>query len=730
MNAVIKVAGFISNRWMNLDKQKIGREINKLRFRGYMAINWLVIKRQWWGKAMLALIFVAYVLANIYVWPALQNALETRYATEQSIGELRSLIQNIGVALMGAVVIVVPVMLLAIHVNFERVPYRFFLRLSADKGLLSLFGLAFLSAISVIVLPIFSDQSTLACFVLSTFAAAMFIFLLFLYSYRRALFLINPMKQLEMLAKDAKNELQKWARIADLAATIAGQHGKTADMSLSTRSTHDLVREEIFRRNSHWTNGPIMAVRHAMSLAQRYAELEDRDVVVKALNSILNINKAYIKAKGRTFHANNPLIDNPQATDEFISEVLDQLRKNAQSGIFRRNEDQIRLTLETLATLFRIYHTIDYSEIDSPKTHADIAVAHLVEVVELTFPCDMPNILLEGQRLIAQSANHLLRCRDPKGVVVLSEKIRDISLVGCLKETHRRVIMGGLTQLTRLNDSLLRSGNSDDREVWYVAMKIHQDFSLVAKSVFERVPDSPISNNHRWHLSSYYSQSNTQSLRVLLEQLTDVVIQADSDDKAAQKVIRNIERWTEGILQTEKSLLHDAVRAKSSFTFDMVGWTAFLAIALLQISSAPSCEGQEEVRESLRKQAGQVINALASIPDNEDTKEFIRSLQMTDTLFAVADDARNLKCDEVAERAGRLLLSWAFRYGGSEDRWSTMGQGLFGAAVLACAGGDGQVEHLIDSVKEKKNSYPEQPIMEMKTAIMRWNTYATDGHRY
>jgi hypothetical protein len=55
----------------------------------------------------------------------------------------------------------------------------------------------------------------------------------------------------------------------------------------------------------------------------------------------------------------------------------------------------------------------------------------------------------------------------------------------------------------------------------------------------------------------------------------------------AQLVIRNIERWADGLYQIEKELLLEAVKAKSHFTFDMIHWITGVTHILLAVQMRP-----------------------------------------------------------------------------------------------------------------------------------------------
>jgi hypothetical protein len=383
------------------------------------------------------------------------------YSTEHAIEGLRGLILNVGSALIGAAAIVTSLVLFAMQVNIERMPHGLFRRLSADRKLLGAFALAFLLAIGVATLSTFVDQARLALVVLAASWAVVFILISFMYAYRRALVLINPLQQLGILIQDTRKELRTWARRAQRAMPLLERDESASATSSPSDSTHDLARTAFFQINNRWTDGTKRAIRHAMSFARRYAEQGDYEVSGAALNAVVGINAAYIDSKGKTFYADSPFVENPFSSDGFINDTLEHLRQNVQSGIARRDEQQIEQTLQAMAALVRVYLGIDYSSPYASKSHAQLAAGYLASAVQAVVPHGMADVLLEGQRLMGQSAQYLLAHGDPNDIATLSEKIALIACTGCAKEDYRPVTMEGMAQLANLTFDLLRSGSRD-----------------------------------------------------------------------------------------------------------------------------------------------------------------------------------------------------------------------------------------------------------------------------
>ena len=283
-----------------------------------------------------------------------------------------------------------------------------------------------------------------------------------------------------------------------------------------------------------------------------------------------------------------------------------------------------------------------------------------------------------------------------------------------------------LSQLADLTFALLRSGNHD---INFAVGEVRQDVALVVK-LFLKVPDTPLSSSHSTYLGPYYSSTSLQSLRPRLTTLVNAILEADSDNEDAQTVTRNIEQWADGIYQTEKELLLEAIKAKSHFTFDVIHWIAGITEILLAVSNAAVCD--DHTRDELQKHARWLIATLTWIPDDKETVTFIEHFQMTETLFEAAIDAHNRGCDEIAKEIGEILLSWTFKGGRYQTGWGVLERGLCGAAVFALMGGDERTSELLTSVEAKLSdeSAPEQDIRDRAARKIRERsaTLYRDGH--
>ena len=658
------------------------------------------------------------VSASFYLSPSLQAALESHYATQDAVRALQRLLLNAGTALIGAAAIVTSLVLFAMQVNVERMPHGLFRRLSTDPRLLGAFAIAFLLAIGVATLSTFAEQVTLAPVVLSAAWAAILILLLFLYAYRRALVLINPLQQLEILVQDTRKELRLWDRRARRAMPLLEpEETETAD-SPAADSTHDAPRTVYFQINDHWTNGAARGVRHAMSFARRYAEQGDYEVSGTALTAVAAINASYIDAKGKTFYTNTALIDDPRSRDSFITDTLEHMRQSVQSGIVRRDEQQIEQTLQALGALVRLYQGIDYSSPYATKSHAHLAAGYLANAVQAVLPHDMTDVLLEGMRLMGQSARQFVVQGKPDEIATLSQKIAEIACTGCAKEHYRSVTMEGMAQLANLTFDVVRSKGRDTQ---FAIGELRRNVALVSQ-LFLKVPDPPLSNTHATYLGPYYSSTSTESLRFRLTALVNALSQNQADDADAQSVIWNIEQWADGLFDTTKELLLAAIAARSHFTIAMIQWITGVTDLLLALSNAPACDDPSarppacdaHTQRELRKHAGWLIATLTWIPDDRKSVTFVEIFQLTEVLFEAATDARKRGCEEVSRDIGGYLLSWTLKGGRYITGWGVLERGLCACAVFALMGLHGDVDALKDEIHARlqDDRAPEQDVRE------------------
>ena len=629
------------------------------------------------GSFILVAFLLLAVSASLYWSSILQRLLETLLPTDSSLDALRNVILTVGGALIGASAIVTSLVLFAMQVNVERLPYGLFRKLNADKRLITAFAFAFLLATLVVVMSMPISSISLAVATLIAFWCFVSILGLFLYTYQRALILISPNRQLGILIRDALRNFRSWARRAQHARPFFESHDGDDAMPGLEQTNSDLPLTAFFKVHANWTEVAEQGIRHAMSFARRYAEQGDYEISGIAHTTVYAINAAYIDAKGRTFFANDaPLIPNPLANDPFINNTLEHLRMSLQSAISRNDERQITQTLRSMANLVSLYLQIEYPYSYSGKEHANLATMYLAEGIQEVIPQNLPEVLMEGQRLLGAAALLFLANEDSFNVPIVAEKITLIARVGCIKENYHPVLMEGIRQLSNITFELLVAKTHNTR---YIIGELHKNVTTTA-SLFLIVPDNSITSIHSSFLDPYFSFTDSGSFKSRINQLIGSICAMEEGNDDTKYIIANIELWARNIHRMAKELLLDSIKYKSKFTFDIVSWIFDVTSMLLALSNAPACD--EQSHEELESHALSLIKMLSWIPMDSKTVNFVENYQLTDGLFGAALDAHSIGKGKIAQQGYDMLLKWTFEGGKAPNSWGILERGLCGLAVL------------------------------------------------
>ena len=608
--------------------------------------------------------------------------------TDHAVQALRSVILNVGSALIGASAIVSSLVLFAMQVNIERMPFALFRSLSADFRLVGAFAAAFVLALGVAGMSTLVERSNLGPVVLAVTWAVFWILYLFRFAYMRALDLISPVRQMAALLQDVRRDLRMWGRLAGRLAPLFEQAKSSKSESLSTDSTHDLPRTRYFQNNSRWADRAKQGIQDAMSFARLYAERGDYEISRTATDVVVAINAAYIDAKGKTFFASRAFVEDYLSHDGLVGETLELARQNVQMGIRRRDERQLEQTLGMMAELIRLYLSIDYSSPWAAKSDAYIAAGYLGSAVEAVLPHHMTDVLLQGQRLMGRSAQLFIASGSASDIATLGEKIAAVSYSGCARNDYWPVTMEGMTQFANLTVDLLCLKTPDRH---YLFEKLRGHVTSVSK-LFLKVIDTSPASIHARCLGPYYSPASSESLRTRMAMLAHALCAKERDHKHARTIIQNIGQWADGLFIDARELLLAAILERSSFTFDMIKWVTDVTEILLVVAGAPACDVHS--RKDLQKHAQWLIATLDWVPHDEEAVKFVASFQLADTLLESAAKARELGFDEVAQEIGRYLLSWTFKGGRYETGWGVLERGLCGVAAFAVVSGAAQVDAL------------------------------------
>jgi hypothetical protein len=642
----------------------------------YFVKNWLFsFKSKYAGKLGFVLAIGLMVVTATFV-PALQVYLEPRFDQPERLASFKALFLSLGGAMIGATAIAFSLIMFAMQVNVERMPHGLFRKFSSDTRLLGAFIATFSLAVIIPGFSLIPDKSWVAGATVVTIWCMSLIILLFILAYRRALALISPTMQLKLVVADTKRDFEIWDKAISRTRPILRASASTEKVNEDIMGKYDLDRLTYFQLYPNWAVSAEQAISYCITYSRRHAEQGDHEVSRVALNGIVAINAFYIKTKGKTFFPNSSFIDNPLASDSFLTNTLEHLRQNVQVGVSRKDEQFIEQNLYCLLKLTQLYLSIEYGEEYDPRSHAHLVSGYLTGAVESVVPHDMADVLIEGVSILGSAARLIIVHDKPEYIASISEKIALIACTGTVNKNYQPVSQVAVKQLATLTFELLRSKSW---EVRYAIKEVRDDVKLIT-DMYLKIPDSPLTRVHSSNLAPYYSGTSNDTLMAWLSELVNALSMADADDENAQRVVHHLEEWADELYQTEKEVLLQAIEKRSQLTFDLIHWVVQTTKLLLAVSCSDVCDDHH--RDKLRKSASWLISVLSWIPDDEGTIKYIETYRITDNIFESAVDAHKRGCDIEALKIRSLLLSWTRKVGKYQTGWSSLETACCGLACL------------------------------------------------
>lgn len=622
--------------------------------------------------------FALSLIGSVLLAPALQRRLGAYFSNANNLAALKSLLVTVSGSLIGATAIAFSLILFAMQVNVGRMPHGMFKRLSSDRKLLGAFLSSFFIALTVGATSLFPATSQASFAVIIAAWGTALTLVIFILAYRRALALINPSEQLSILVSRVRREIRQWSRRMELARPLL-QYGDNREPNRRALDGRALDTEKVayLRVNSQWDQSARQAVDYCISYAQRFAEVGDHEVSSAAIASMMHINAAYCAFKSGAFPSRNLFVENQDSTDGFINATLEHLRQTMRIALSRGDEQLAENTLRGIAALLVVYLKIDYPGIAPTKIHASLAGGYLQSAVESVAPHDMPDVMMEGVRLMGRSAQTVLLYASPNEVIPLAEKIGLISFVGVARSDHQPVTLTAFEQLTAITFDLFIRGERDMRHPF---RRLRSTVTEAAKR-FLAVPDMPLMSPHSNNLGPYFSSVSTSSLRSKLTDLTNELIERPTGDVQGSRVIGNIEEWANQIYVEQKELLLTSLERKLAFSFDILHFSTGISELLLALSNAPSCAAND--RDSLRRHALWLTSTLSWIPSDAESVSFAENFSVTELLFDAVMTGHKEACEDYRAGASDLLLGWTMKGGRHETGWAILERGTRGLIGLS-----------------------------------------------
>jgi hypothetical protein len=670
---------------------KKGQIISDFKYKRALLWQWLYrtqyVFRVWQNrhayKILTATFFVYFALAWI-LEPQAQKLLEAHFFDKnpRALETLQSAFLTLGGSLIGGSAIAFSLVMFAMQVNVERMPHGLFRKFSQDWRLIGSFLLTLILSMGITFMSLISTPSQAGAALTTAIIATVLIFTLFLYAYKRALLLINPIQQLNLIIADAGNVLKTWGKRAERAQALFDK-GTPSDKKdiLSEFATHDAPRTAYLKINTHWTEDALRAMQNITSFSRRYAEQGDHEVSGAALNALVILNHHYVRVKGKTFFTNPPFFDNPLSTDGFINNTLEHLRQSMRYALSRGDEKQIEQIFETFQRLIFVYLSIDYSTRQETKYHAALALGYLADAIQSVAPHGMPDVLMRGLNLLGSTGEPFLSYEQEGQIATIADKLCMIGATGIAIEKNKPVLLTAVDQLAKLTFSLLRTKKGN---IKFSAKSLKNNITLLTE-VFLVKPDTPMVSQHSTYLAPYYSGTSLQSFSAWMTELVNSLASEQMDDQDARRIIENVVTWADGIYEHAKKVFLLSIDKKSAFVFDITHWITHIAKVLLALGNMSACD--EGNKEELEKHALWLVSVLDRVPDNKDSVTSVENWSFRENLLDAALDAKNRGYNELADKIQGILFSWAFKAGKYQSGWGSFEYTLYDLMAFALLSG-------------------------------------------
>jgi hypothetical protein len=675
-----------------VDKVKgfIQAQMNKLRNKGVVAYSkaWFYVERVKFTatnkinsnrKIAFALLTLLITGVSVYLSNLAHDEVLIRL-TDTRIASIQNILLGLGGAFIGATAITFSLVMFAMQVNVERMPHGLFRRFNSDKQLLLVFFVSFTMASAIMALSIVDKKEWMLSTIVLSFWFSLGVLVSFLYTYRRALDLISPTRQLAFIQLDLDRYFNKTDKRVKRAAPLflINNDGGT--------STHDMPRFLYYKANPDWYSPVLNAILHCVSYSRRYAEQGDHEVCSHALSAIVMINTNYIQHKGKTFFADSPFINNLESHDPVFSKTLEHLRQNIQLGLSKGDELFVQATFRTFAGLAEIYYNIDYSVDHPTKSHGRLAVGYLSSSVELAVPHQLVDVCMEGARLLGRMGVYMINYEDYENIPYVAEKIALFSIASSVNKKFDPLTAEGVEQLANISFELIRSSKSNIR---YPVREIRSDIKQIVEYALKE-KELGFSKPHNHKLAGYYMSTSPSGLAGRLCDLVNALLKLDEDNENGQRIIRNLSEWSDQIYSHDKDVLLMAIDKKSHLSFDVINWITTVSEILMTASSADCCS--DHYRDEIRNNAAWLISVLDWIPDDIETVQYVENFQFTETLFEFAQQAYLRECTKIYDKVKDILFKWSIKAGKYQTGWGVLQEGIKALVVLSIKDGNGFAE--------------------------------------
>ena len=640
---------------------------------------------EWWirreGKVGIIAI-VSAIVGTVACLGEIERIMEWVYGNGVGKERIRDTILGLGTTLVGAQAITTSLILFTMQVNVERIPHGLFGELSKDRRLLGVsiggFGIGMLVIIGSMG---GEEQGTAMGVVLGIWGTGGYI-AGFVYAYKRALKLINPITQLAIMEEKIEQGLKKWRRRADKEeekierlAVKEGKDGKEIE------EEKNQGRTIFFMKNRGWENVAIRGIGYAVAIAYRSTERGDEEIGGRAVASILNINRTYIEVKGATWYGNNILIENPLMPDRVVTISLEQLRQEVARQGRKHNEGGATRAIWALGELAKAYAQVAYADQYAQRSHAQLAAGYLGNAVEEAVGRGMLDVVMHGQRTMGAVGKFCMMNGIPEIGRVMGEKIGKISRVSSGVQGWWPAAMEGVKEL----GGITAAGTGPNRRTDigtqnHTMERLVKEIELTGRTVLQ-LEDNAFQDMHGTVLGGCFDLTTTNELVAGLIWRVEWLRGQQQKNEETEMVIERLRVWGNSISEAVRVLAGIGVSKGSHITVRIFQWVEWANKVLLAAAEAEVCSKRDEGM--IRETALRIVKGIEGLGKNKECATFAAVSNLTETLFSIATESDERGATDNAKVVRKMLAEWGWEAGLYDTGQGTMSRAICGAVTAA-----------------------------------------------
>jgi hypothetical protein len=534
---------------------------------------------------------------------------------------------------------------------------------------------AFSLSIFIIIIGLVSSLEAIGLSIVFAAWSVLIIPIVFIYAYKRTMVVVNPLRQLGFVVNRTRKDLTSWSKAFEKVRPLSV---KGADSpSIVIASNYDPSRVEFFRQNHLWTSKAKVAVSHVMAMHKGAIGRGDYEIGEAALYALVQINDAYILAKGRSFFSPNIFLNTSLEVDPFINFSLEHLRRAFTHAKALQDEVYVSQLLRSFSMLSDVYRRIAYCGRDTTKYHSHLAKGYLIRSLDVIIPLEMTDVLMEGVRLLKDDAIACIQTDDWPAASANYDSILKVAVAGLVNKTLQPVCSVCVQAYSDIIFELLISRNVD---VGWATKQVNSKLEGIGKLLLPK-SDTPLFGDHEMILGQYFSASEYRGFCSKVRDLVNEVIEQGQENEHAAIIVRNLREWSECIPSSHRSIFLLAYTKHSSITHHLLHWVAHIVEVLMAVAWAPVVVDRD--RENLFTNSAEILEIINILPETEEQSQFLSVFQWEEELFNIAVSARSRDCEVVMIRARALLVQWAFSVGRFRSGYWHFERALLGIAWLS-----------------------------------------------